>query len=179
MKNRLGLWRTLSFKVTSCGVIFAAALISLNLQTDQHLLGITNAHAGSAVVGGRRMSCSAAKVVIDNSSPILAYAQAGRIVLNRKKLRRYPSVTQRIIFLHECAHQYVGYDETEADCWAVRMGKRRGWLSKRAVNTVCHSFYGDPGSWAHLPGPARCDAMKLCFDNAKGRSKRARKKKKN
>ncbi len=134
----------------------------------------SKAQAGKAVIGGHRMSCSVAEVIVSNKSPVLAYATAGKIVFNRQKMQRYPSITQRIIFLHECAHQYVGLDETQADCWAVRAGKRRGWLTPNGLNTVCRSFYNNPGSSVHLPGPARCEAMKVCYNNTKSPSRSAK-----
>lgn len=159
-------------RITFAAAISTAAFLSVLANPFSSLSGISSAQAGSTTIGGKRMSCSRAEVVKSNKSQALAYAEAGRIVINPSKLRRYPSITQRIIFLHECGHQYVGLDETEADCWAVRAGKRRGWLTLKGVNTVCRSFRNDPGSSVHLPGPARCRAMKLCFNSTKGRRKR-------
>lgn len=171
-------WRQRDHKHLRCFAFFGYAAIILfadPIQTISKASLFSSAHAGTAIIGGKRMSCRAAKVVINNKSPYIAYAEAGKIVLNRNKLRRYPATTQRVIFLHECAHQYVGYDETEADCWAVRYGKNRGWLSAKGISTVCRSFYNDPGSYAHLPGPARCEAMRVCFNNTKTRKRRAKK----
>lgn len=134
----------------------------------------STAWAGSAVIGGRRMSCRAAKVVKTGKSPVVGYAQKGVIVVNPKLMRKYPSVTRRIIFLHECGHQYVGADETAADCWAVKIAKRQGWLSEAGVKQVCKSFYNSPGGSYHLPGPARCQAMLQCYRSAKGRKSKKR-----
>ncbi len=123
----------------------------------------SSAFAGSAVIGGYRMQCPGARVRFSRHSPGVGFAVRGEIVFNRKLMRRYPVVTQRMIFLHECAHQYVGRNETAADCWAIRTAKSQGWLSERGVHTVCRSFAGSNGSRTHLAGPQRCAAMLRCF----------------
>ena len=136
----------------------------------------TTAHAGTAVVGGRKMSCSAAKVVNNKKSPYVGFAQQGVIVLNPILMRKYPNVTRRIIFLHECAHQYVGFDETAADCWAIKAATKQGWLNSHGVRQVCRSFQKSRGGSYHLPGAARCKAMMRCFNAAKRRKRRISKK---
>ena len=137
--------------------------------------GALPANAGSTVVGGMRLSCAAAKVVKSNRSPLIGYATRGKIVLSPRLLRRFPAVTRRVIFLHECGHQYVGYDESAADCWAIRKAKRQGWLTRRAMARVCRSIRGMPGSNVHLPGSARCRAMRRCYAGAPGPARRASK----
>ncbi len=155
----------------ACG---GAAMMIGNGPLTHQQSGLAKAYAGTAVVGGRRMSCRPARVVLSRSTPHVGAARRGVITLNPRLLNRLPSVTRRIIFLHECAHQYVGANETAADCWAVRVGVRQGWLSERGVRQVCRAFAGSRGTGAHLPGPARCRAMLSCYRNAKGRRSRAR-----
>ncbi len=124
------------------------------------------ARAETVIVAGKRLSCSAARIVTSHRSPVAGYATPGLIVLNPKRLGRYPGITQRLIFLHECAHQYVGRDETAADCWAVRQGRRQGWLTSDGIEATCRAIRHLPGSDVHLPGPSRCLMMRRCFADA-------------
>lgn len=129
------------------------------------------ASAGSTTVGGARVSCYAAKTIIkDKRVPGPGYASEGVIYLGPQHLNAYPAVVQRFIFLHECGHQYVGTDETGADCWAAKIGKRQGWFSEGGVNSVCKAFWNTQGGQFHLPGPQRCQALKQCFASAPGRT---------
>ncbi len=113
------------------------------------------AHAGSAILGGRRMTCARAKIRLNSNIPGVGFATPGRIALNPRALKRYSSAVRRMIFLHECAHQYVGGNEAAADCWAVRRAKRQGWLTRKGIRQVCASFNS----------AARCRALTRCFLN--------------
>lgn len=129
------------------------------------------ASAGTTTVGGVKVSCYAAKTIIkDKRVPGPGYASQGVIYLGPQYLKAYPAVVQRFIFLHECGHQYVGADETGADCWAARIGKRQGWFSEASVNSVCKAFWNTQGGQFHLPGPQRCQVLKQCFADAPGRT---------
>lgn len=130
----------------------------------------SGAEAGSTTVGGAKVSCYAAKTIIkDKRVPGPGYASQGVIYLGPQYLSAYPAVVQRFIFLHECGHQYVGTDETAADCWAAKIGKRQGWFSEAGVSSVCKAFWNTQGGTFHLPGPERCQALKQCFASAPGR----------
>lgn len=133
------------------------------------LLLTSPALAGSAMVGGKRMSCGAARVIHKYDLNDLGYAKPGLIMLNPSMLSGYPSATQRLIFLHECAHQHVGFDNREAaaDCWAVRRGRAQGWLNRRALDQICRSISHWTGTSLHLPGPGRCRAMRRCFNSGR------------
>jgi hypothetical protein len=127
-------------------------------------LWATGAEAGSTTVGGAKVSCYAAKTIIkDKRVPGPGYASQGVIYLGPQYLKAYPAVVQRFIFLHECGHQYVGTDETAADCWATKVGKRQGWFSEAGVNSVCKAFWNTKGGTFNLPGPQRCQVLKQCF----------------
>ncbi len=146
--------RTTALK--SLGAVLAAAAMVA--------LGSVNAVAGSATIGGRTMTCAAAKVVVSNQVPGPGFAVQGMIMFGPKALRAYPPLVQRLVFLHECGHQYVGTDETAADCWAVRMAKKQGWLNKGGLRQACRALWHTEADGAHLAGPERCDALKQCFD---------------
>jgi hypothetical protein len=133
--------------------------------------GTTPSTAGSTTVGGSKVNCYAAKKIItDKRVPGPGYASQGVIYLGPQYLKAYPPIVQRFIFLHECGHQYVGTDETAADCWAARVGKRQGWFSEAGVASVCKAFWNTQGGQFHLPGPQRCQVLKQCFASAPGRT---------
>lgn len=133
------------------------------------------AHAGSAKIGGVRMSCHAAKVVVSNEVPGPGFALPGTIFFGPRFLKRYPPVVQRLIFLHECAHQYVGTDEAEADCWAVRIAKRSGWLTPAGIKSTCRAIWHTDGGYTHPDGPQRCQMLIACYNNAPGRKAKVKK----
>ncbi|MEZ5775434.1 MAG: hypothetical protein R3D33_12235 [Hyphomicrobiaceae bacterium] len=157
---------------TAAAAFVFAILTALTLATGP-------ASAGSATIGGARMNCHAADVYVGGDVPGPGFAVKGTILLGPQYLKKYPSTTQRLIFLHECAHQYVGADETAADCWAVRIAKRQGWLTPAGINSTCKALWHTAGGVYHLPGPQRCAALRECYASAPGRKTRtARKRKK-
>lgn len=111
------------------------------------------------------MDCSAAEIVTDRKLADAGYARPGIIILNPRRLAELPAETRKLIFLHECAHQHVGFNNSEAaaDCWAIREAKAQGWLDDRAMGRICRSMRNWQGTRFHLPGPQRCEAMRRCF----------------
>ena len=81
-----------------------------------------------------------------------------------------PPTIQLYVYMHECGHQMVGRSEMSADCYAVRQGKREGWLEQQGLEAICAFFKNNVsgGDSAHPPGPERCAAMQACFDKAAG-----------
>ena len=126
-----------------------------------------SAYAGSVRLGGARLNCAGTRIVTNSAVSGMGYAKPGTIILNMRRLRRQPAAVQRIVFLHECAHQYVGADESAADCWAVKAAKRRGWLSRSGINQVCRAIRNTSGGLTHASGGARCVAMKACYAGMK------------
>ncbi len=123
-----------------------------------------SAEAGSATIGGVKMTCANTKVVVSNQVPGPGFAVQGMIMFGPKALRVYPPLVQRLVFLHECGHQFVGTDETAADCYAVKAAKRQGWLNAAGLRQACRALWHTQADGAHLAGPERCDALKQCFD---------------
>jgi hypothetical protein len=124
--------------------------------------------AGSAVIGGMRLSCHPAEVVMSNEVPGPGFAVPGLLMFGPRFLKAYPPLVQRLVFLHECGHQYVGTDENAADCYAVEAGKRQGWLTQAGLAQACKALWHTLGDGAHLAGPERCAALQACYDLAPG-----------
>lgn len=132
---------------------------------------VSEGKAGSTTIAGQKVSCYAAKSIIKHTGvPGPGYAGPGVIYLGPQYLKAYPPVVQRFIFLHECGHQYVGADESGADCWAAKVGKKQGWFGPTQLNAVCKAFWNTQGGQFHLPGPERCQVLKQCFAGASGRT---------
>jgi len=113
--------------------------------------------AASANIKGYRMHCGAAARIIDDPYlPNLGEAVLNRryMILNKRLLSRYPSAVARLVFLHECGHLQGIISEIRADCWAVRIAKRQGWLRAKHFRSICRSFGGN----RH-----RCRAMRRCY----------------
>jgi hypothetical protein len=124
------------------------------------------AMAGSAFVGGINLSCAIAKVYVDKRVPGPGFSLPGTVLLGSSYLKAYPPIVQRLVFLHECGHQYVGTDENAADCWAVRTGKRQGWLTLAGLAQACKAIWHTQSDGAHLAGPERCAELRQCYNQA-------------
>lgn len=154
-----------------CGrfLLPAAFVTAVNLMALLVTAGI--AAAGDATLGGMKLHCHAAEVVVSNAVPGPGFAVPGLIMFGPRYLKAYPPLVQRLIFLHECGHQYVGTDEGAADCYAVEAGKRQGWLTQAGLSQACKAIWHTAADGAHLAGPERCAALQQCFDTAPGKSR--------
>jgi hypothetical protein len=124
---------------------------------------------GTLKLAGRMMSCGRTPTLISHTFWDYGGAKQGIIILNPTKLQGLTEATRLYIYAHECGHQLYGPKETKADCYAVKRGKRKGWLTRSGMTEVCAFLRPHPGDWVHPPGPKRCEIMTKCFDNAKPR----------
>jgi hypothetical protein len=67
------------------------------------------------------------------------------------------------IYSHECGHQFVGADETQADLFAIRRGVKWGWLDAQGMQDICTFISKLKGDAAHPPGPERCETMRKYY----------------
>ncbi len=121
---------------------------------------------GFAKVAGKRVLCGKRPVLIDNDFSDYGGAYPGFVILNRSKLKGLPKAVKLYIFAHECGHQFRGRDETAADCYSVKRGRREGWLTKKGLEQVCRFMLPHVGDRMHLPGPQRCKIMRKCYADA-------------
>ena len=145
----------------------AAILAAANLTAL--VTAATPAAAGNATIGGMKLNCHAAQVVVSNAVPGPGFAIPGLIMFGPRFLHAYPPIVQRLVFLHECGHQYVGTDENAADCWAVQAGKRQGWLTPAGLAQACKALWHTQSDGVHLAGPERCVALQQCYATAPGK----------
>lgn len=128
--------------------------------------------AGRLKLAGRIMRCGRTPTLISDSFWDYGGASRGYIILNSKKLVTLPRAVRLYVYAHECGHQIYGVSEPKADCYAVRRGRKAGWLDRKGLDQICEFLKDTPGDYVHPPGPERCKAMTACF--AKSRPARSR-----
>ena len=121
---------------------------------------------GKLRIAGRSMNCGRRPTVYDPDFIDYGGAYPGFIILNPRMIKRLPIAVQRYVFAHECGHQFRGGDEAAADCFAVKRGRRQGWLSAKGLDRICHFMMPHVGDSMHPPGPKRCSNMRFCYKNA-------------
>jgi hypothetical protein len=112
---------------------------------------------------GETYRCAGAPTVTNPRFPEYGAAYFGYLIFNPDRFLTMPSTVRRFAYLHECGHQYVGYSETSADCYAARLGRRQGWFGPQAVDEVCAFLSSSKGTPFHLPGPQRCASIRRCL----------------
>ncbi len=122
--------------------------------------------AGKLRIAGQSMYCGRRPTVVDPNFVDYGGAYPGFIILNPKLMSRLPSAVQHYVFAHECGHQFRGADEAAADCFAVKRGRRQGWLTLKGLDQICRFMIPHSGDYMHPPGPERCANMRQCYKNA-------------
>ena len=124
---------------------------------------------GKLVLAGRRMICGRRPTVLDPNFVDFGGAYPGFLILNLRKIKRLPRAVQLYVFAHECGHQFRGTNEEAVDCFAVKRGRRQGWLSAAGLKQICKFMGPLAGDTMHATGTVRCQLMRQCYKNAKGR----------
>ena len=114
-------------------------------------------------VEGVPLTCGKVRVVLDTALDDVAAAHPGFVILNPKAFDKLPKVVRLYAFGHECGHQLHGVSEEMADCYAVTRGQAQKWLDAASVQAICDFWKPLATDKGHLPGAARCEAMKRCF----------------
>jgi len=114
---------------------------------------------------GISIACGRATTCITPNLDNLGRASPGGTIYLRSDLNNYGDAFSIFLFAHECAHHMGIMNETQADAFAVCLGKQQGWLNEFGLQQVCAVALPSPGSWTHLPGPARCAAMISAYNN--------------
>ncbi|GAB4233429.1 MAG: hypothetical protein Kow0032_16690 [Methyloligellaceae bacterium] len=125
---------------------------------------------GALRIDGARMICGKRPTVIDPGFESWGGAYPGYLILNPKRMEGLSTVIKMFIYAHECGHQFIGRDEDAADCFAVKRGRRYGWLGPEGLEEVCTFMAKLKGDWDHAAGPDRCRKMKICYEQAAPRA---------
>jgi hypothetical protein len=120
--------------------------------------------AGSFTMDGQKVTCGRRPTVLNSRLNDYGAAYPTFLILNPKLLAKLKSTAVKLwVVAHECGHQFRGPDEAVADCFAVRRGRRQGWLTPQGLEEVC-AFVGQAkGDSMHFAGAQRCQAMRMCY----------------
>lgn len=125
---------------------------------------------GKLVIDGKRKYCGTRPTVMDPQFDSWGGAYPGFLILNPERLKGLPTVVKFYVYAHECGHQFVGRDEEAADCFAVKRGRRYGWLDDSGMAQICTFISKLKGDGEHDPGTIRCEKMRACYREAAPRS---------
>lgn len=154
------LLRSFLAAATTC-TLFGAGLYSLHAPAKaQELMG------SSVTLGGRKVQCNNAPILVDYDLPSEGAADDGSVFLNPDMLNGQPETVRIFVFKHECGHLAVGGSELAADCFAVHQGVREQWLDRKGLDQVCASLDGEPESDTHPSGERRCRNLNKCYVEA-------------
>lgn len=119
--------------------------------------------AGQLRFDGHSFTCGRFPTVLNPRLDDYGAAFFGFILLNPPRFETMPLTLKRYAYAHECGHQYIGYDEGEADCYAVRRGRQEGWLDAAGMDEICDFISRSKGTAVHALGVRRCAMMRRCF----------------
>ncbi len=119
--------------------------------------------AGALAYDGQSFACGRFPTMLNARLDDYGAAFFGFVLLNPARFDALPLTLKRYAYAHECGHQYVGYDEGEADCYAVRRGRREGWLDAQAMDDICAFISRSKGDGVHALGTRRCQMMRQCL----------------
>ena len=160
MSECMRLLRSFLAAATACAV-FGAGLYFLPAPAKaQELIG------RSATVGGRKVQCNNAPIIVDYTLPSEGAADGESVFLNPDILNGRPETVRTFVFKHECGHLTVGGSELAADCFAVHQGVREQWLDRKGLDQVCASLDGEPESDTHPSAERRCRNLDKCYVEA-------------
>lgn len=153
-------------QTSSCLNRIAAALALIGCLSLGSMITPAPAKAGSALIGGQRITCGKGGFRWANNVPGVGLSIIGTGIIMDNQLKRTHRDFQRFVFLHECAHQNYIVSESGADCWAIKRGVYRGYFSRQSIQRVCTALWSTPMGIAHNAGPDRCRQMQQCYNRA-------------
>jgi hypothetical protein len=118
---------------------------------------------GQLKLDGRAVNCGKRPTVLNPNFDSWGGAFPGFLILNTKKINGLSTQVKLYIYSHECGHQFIGADETEADLFAIRRGVKWGWLDAQGMEDICTFISQLKGDAVHPPGPQRCETMRKYY----------------
>jgi hypothetical protein len=141
----------------------ACAILGAGLYTSSTPADAEQWIGRSVTLGGRKVQCNNAQIMIDRSLPSEGGAGDDFVILNPDMLKAQPETVRIFVFKHECGHLTVGDSELKADCFAVQQGVREHWLDRKGLDQVCQSFDGAPETDTHPSAARRCRNLDQCY----------------
>ncbi len=118
---------------------------------------------GALKLDGKPVNCGKRPTVLTTNFDSWGGAFPGFLILNTKKITGLSTQVKLYIYSHECGHQFIGADETEADLFAIRRGVKWGWLDAQGMEDICTFISQLKGDAVHPPGPQRCETMRKYY----------------
>ena len=118
---------------------------------------------GALKLDGKPVNCGKRPTVLTTNFDSWGGAFPGFLILNTKKITGLSTQVKLYIYSHECGHQFIGADETEADLFAIRRGVKWGWLDAQGMEDICTFISQLKGDGVHPPGPQRCETMRKYY----------------
>ncbi|NMP30062.1 hypothetical protein HII17_00685 [Thalassotalea sp. M1531] len=153
-----------------CFYFLVAAIVQLPLISVAQVQGPLS----SVNIGGVNMYCTTAQgqlaaIYVDPSvNQFIGRASHNgypTIQLGPGFFNSVPGFVGQFWFLHECAHHVVGGNEAASDCFAIRNMRSLGLIyHPNQVATLLNQISQMPGSYTHLPGPARAQNIYACLN---------------
>lgn len=114
-------------------------------------------------IDGYAVACQGNPIYLDPNLPDAGMAKPGLILLNPYAMQSMSTSHKLFLLSHECAHAIGISNESDADCFAVRLGRDQGWFPPYVFNELIAAFQNNPGDFTHPPGPARINYMMQCY----------------
>ena len=118
---------------------------------------------GKLKIDGRKVNCGTRPTVLNSNFDSWGGAFPGFLILNTAKINGLSTAVKLYVYSHECGHQFVGPDETQADLFAIRRGVKWGWLDAQGMEDICVFISQLKGDSVHPPGPQRCEVMRKYY----------------
>lgn len=118
---------------------------------------------GAMKIDGKAVTCGKRPTVLNPNFDSWGGAFPGFLILNTAKIKGLSTQVKLYIYSHECGHQFIGADETQADLFAIRRGVKYGWLDAQGMEDICIFISQLKGDSVHPPGPQRCETMRKYY----------------
>ncbi len=118
---------------------------------------------GTFSIDGIPVQCGNVVFVVNPFMNDVGFARPGEIHLNPNYFFHLPTTLKLFWAAHECGHHVVGYNEVQADCWAITTGRDQGWFPPNAFYGMMEMFRNNPGDMVHPPGEQRVAFMIQCY----------------
>ena len=163
-------------------VLITCAALCVTLTADHAAADASKGLQARVKLGGLELACrdfrgqTVRSIHMDDLGDVAHARVVNRmpiITLNKRRLDTLPDKLQVFFFHHECAHHVLGHvfyptqtSENEADCYAIKLGRREGVLTRSDIEAFEPYIAVSRGSaFGHLPGPARSKRLLACFDD--------------
>jgi hypothetical protein len=120
---------------------------------------------GQLKIDGRKVNCGTRPTVLNSNFDSWGGAFPGFLILNTAKINGLSTAVKLYVYSHECGHQFVGPDETQADLFAIRRGVKWRWLDAVGMEEICTFISTLKGDSVHPPGTRRCETMRKYYQS--------------